>query len=125
VSREFYGAKGGAIDAVNQLLALPASGREQDWEFELADPSKIDAMLQALSTGTFDFETKSALALLLISSMEEASELGLLHEKQVAGACEALAADSGLKDRMKFYWVDLGRSDNPDLVRTVLSLQAV
>lgn len=47
MAREFYGATVEAQRAINKLLALPASGREQDWEVELADPHRVEEMLAA------------------------------------------------------------------------------
>lgn len=58
MSREFYGPKAGAEGIINRLLNLPTTGKEQDWEIELADPTKIDEMLDVLELSNIDFETK-------------------------------------------------------------------
>ncbi|WP_333606365.1 hypothetical protein [Arsukibacterium sp.] len=112
---EFYGPKIEAEDAINKLLNLPATGREQDWEIELADPARIDEMLDALETKEIDFDCQSALSLLVISSIDEANELGLLNEKQVRRAAELFFINSDLRDRMCFYWVHLARAKDINL----------
>ncbi|MDT4329318.1 hypothetical protein ACQE3E_07125 [Methylomonas sp. MED-D] len=121
MSREFYGPKADAESVINQLLSLPATGREQDWEIELADPARIDEMLDILESKDIDFECKSALALLAISSMEEANEAGMLEAAQVRRAYQLFFKRDELRERMCFYWIELGRANNIELVKSVIA----
>ncbi len=121
MTREYYGPKSEAECVINQILNLSATGREQDWEVELANPARIDEMLDVLESKQLDFESESALALLLISSMEEASEAGMLDDMQIRRASQFFLNSSDIQERMCFYWLELGRSSDTDLVKRVLT----
>lgn len=118
---EFYGAKASAQEAINHLLRLPATGKEQDWEIELANPSRINEMLDALELQTLDLDCQNALALLLLTSMEEASEAGNLDEMQVKRMAHILSLREEVRKRMHFYWIDLDRARNSDLMAQIVS----
>jgi len=120
MSREFYGPKADAESTINQLLSLPATGREQDWEVELADPGRINEMLDALEYKDMNFESQSALALLVISSMEEANVAGTLGDVQVRRASQLLASRNDVRERMCFYWIELGRANDIHLVKRII-----
>lgn len=121
MSREFYGPKAGAESIINRLLNLPATGNEQDWEIELADPTKIDEMLDVFELSNIDFESKSALALLVISSMEEANEYGALDDAQVGRAYQLFVKNNDVRERMCFYWLELGRANDVNLLKRVIA----
>ncbi len=118
---EFYGAKASAQEAINHLLRLPATGKEQDWEIELADPARIDEMLDALESQTLDLDCQNALALLLLTSMEEASEAGSLDERHVKRMAHILSLRQEVRKKMHFYWIDLDRARNSSLIAKMVS----
>lgn len=120
MSRDFYGPKADAESVINKLLNLAATGKEQDWEFELADPARIDEMLDALESNDIDFECKSALALLVISSMEEAYEAGMLDDEQVRRAYKFFVNSNDVRERMYYYWLELGRANDVDLIIRII-----
>ena len=121
MSNKFYGPKAEAEKVINQLLALPATGNEQDWEFELADPARIDEMLNTFESKELDLESKSALALLILSSIEEADEAGTLQRTQVMRTNHLFVSDDTVRSRMLFYWIDLGKATNIELMKEILS----
>lgn len=123
MTNEYYGATRDAENTINSLLGLPANGDEQDWEFELADPSKIDRMIEVLAHEQLDLECKSALALLLISSIQDAEELGMLRADQMRGVTELLLKDGNLLSRMHFYWIELKKSRNVELLDDLITGQ--
>lgn len=104
MTKEFYGATVEAQHTVNKLLALPASGREQDWEFELADPNRIEDMLRVLS-GELSYDERCALALLTIASIEEAVEAEIIDSNVVERAKVMLKSDRDVFSSMRFYWI--------------------
>ncbi|MGZ4982139.1 MAG: hypothetical protein ACXWAB_11915 [Methylobacter sp.] len=120
MSNKFYGPTAEAENAINQLLQLPATGKEQDWEFELANPSKIDEMFDAFESKKLDLDSKSALALLIISSIEEAYESETLDETKVLRASALFASDDEVRSRMLFYWIELQRASNLALVKKII-----
>lgn len=117
MGNEFYGSTKEAESFVNQLLSLPATGAEQDWEFEFADPSRIREMIDALMIGDLDIEQMSALALLLISSIQESEGIDYT---ALARAAQAVASNSDVLDRMYFYWVTLGRAGDKELMKRLM-----
>ena len=110
---EYFGAPLAARRAVEDLLGIPATGREQDWETEFADSSRIDEMIAAYSTSNLDLESRSALGLLLLCSMCDAESEGLLAAKQIDAVELLLAADVEVRERMRFYWFEALPYDNP------------
>lgn len=121
MSDEFYGPRKDAEGVINRLLGLPATFREQDWEFELADPARINDMLDMLESVDIDLECVSALALLTISSMEEASALGLLEGAQIRRAAKIFEGRGDVRERMRYYWIGLKRANNEDLIRKIIN----
>lgn len=120
--RGFYGAKPQAIRTINDLLGLPASGQEQDWEIELADPARIDEMLDLQSLHELDYDAKCALSLLLIGSIELAFENGALEEHQVRRASEFFRENPPILEAMCCYWNDLRMAGDSSLMKRILSL---
>lgn len=118
--REFYGATVESQRVINELLALPASGREQDWEVELADPRRIQEMLAIASDGTLDLDERCALALLIIASIDEAADAGEVNHRDVELANLILKQDDEVRDAMKFFWIDQSRASDTETVKKIL-----
>lgn len=108
-----------AVNEVNRLLHLRTTGREQDWETELADPSRIEDMLTLLEDGKLPLETRSALSLLLLASIEEADDNQTLELSQLERTREILARDDLLHQRMRSYWLDHLRVGHEQWARIV------
>ena len=118
---EYYGPTAEAEYAINQIMNLPATGKEQDWEIELSDPERIDEMLDILENKILDLENQSALSLLLIGSMEEAGKSGMLHNRQIQRAFKFFQENNKVRGRMCFYWLALGQGDDVDLLKRILA----
>jgi len=116
---EFYGATTAAQRSINALLDLPASGREQDWEFELADPRRVDAMVAAAAETDLSRDERRALFLLLIASIEEGGR-GLVSADALSRTRELLSQDTDVRRAMHFYWLGLNRASDEPLVRSIL-----
>lgn len=119
MTREFYGPKADAELIINELFNLPASGKEQDWEIELADPERIDEMLDVLELNEMNFDCKSALCLLIVSSIEEANEAGMLNDLHVQRVSKIFSMNYDLREMMWFYWIHLGRARNINLIKNL------
>ena len=117
---DYYGPTAEAEIAVNRLLQLQATGNEQDWEFECAEPTKINEMLELFTTKELDLECKSALALLIISSLEQAAENGKVDEVQVVRITQLLENNEIIRSRMFFYWILCCKAINISLVKRIL-----
>jgi hypothetical protein len=119
MAQEFYGATVEAQHTINKLLLLPASGREQDWEFEFADPYRIDEMLSVASANDLNTDEKCALVLLIIASIDEAVEIGKVKPENIEQVKSILEQDDKVRDAMIFYWIDQNRS-NAEAVEKML-----
>ncbi|PJZ64640.1 hypothetical protein CH371_17895 [Leptospira wolffii] len=60
-----------AIQFLNEKLKLPSTGREQDWEFELSNASRIHEFLVFYIKNSLTKEQKRALVALLLSTYED------------------------------------------------------
>ncbi|MFT3722510.1 MAG: hypothetical protein QM773_02900 [Hyphomonadaceae bacterium] len=118
---EFYGATREAERTVNRLLSLPASGHEQDWEFELADPHRVQEMLDAMETD-LSFDERCAVALLTIASIDEAVDAGNVDPGDVQRANSILMRYAQVREAMIFYWVGQKRASNLESIKKVLAL---
>lgn len=118
----YYGATVSAERAVNHLLGLNASGNEQDWEIEFADPSKFDVMLEHLEKQALDTPTRSALCLLLVASFDEAFGGGRVTGIWEERASRALSSDPVILRQMRYFWIDLGRAVHEGEIRKLLSI---
>jgi len=115
-----YGATIDAQRSINDLLSLPATGKEQDWEFELADPNRIDEMLQAAKARNLNYDERCALFLLLIASMEEKSEADELDGDLIEKAQSLLNNNADVREAMIFYWIEQRSSDDTFMRKILL-----
>jgi hypothetical protein len=93
-------------------------GDEQDWEIELADPSKIEGMFELLADCSLGLEERSAVALLLTHTVDE-----LWDDDEDTSDLEPrlhtlLASDREVLRRMRFYW---GRLQTSDAIQRALA----
>jgi hypothetical protein len=107
-----------AVRAINALFCLPAHGKEQDWEIELADGTRIPEFLSALSRERLDLECRSALALLALHSFTY-PEPAVVTSEMVASARWTIQRDGEVRDRMLSYWSD-GFLEHEGHVRAIL-----
>lgn len=106
------------VEAVNTLLRLPADGREQDWEIELADGARLAEFLDAFENAALDLEGRSALALLILFSITYAeADVGHDELDRVRGA---IRGDPTILHRMRSYWSE-GFADHEGTVKGLIS----
>ncbi|MEX1116424.1 MAG: hypothetical protein WEB53_14330 [Akkermansiaceae bacterium] len=118
---KYYGPAAADEQEVNRLLALTASGREQDWEIELADPEKLDKMMYLLESHQLTEHVKTALCLLMLSSFDAELDSGEVNADRVHRAADLLRQDAYVLERMRFYWLDLQRANHMDAMKELLS----
>lgn len=120
MSAEYYGVDPEVRAEVGRLLDLPALFSEQDWEFSLADPARIDDMLDLIAQGIPDLDLRSGLAQLLVASIDRAATDEVLAGSQLERAAAWFAGDAPVRDRMAFFWLEKGQSRNPRAVAQIL-----
>lgn len=66
-----------AVESLIKKLNLPGlDAYSQDWEFEAADPLRVDEFISSYENNTLNKEEKFALMALIISSFNDALEKG-------------------------------------------------
>lgn len=85
-----------AMTTLNLALRLPASGREQDWEIELADPERADEFAAYLEEHTFDADERFALMALTLGSLEDLAQRGRVSVELSDKIIRLLRADRAL-----------------------------
>lgn len=93
-----------AIAHLNQALRLPATGREQDWDIELADPGRAEEFVAYAETHDLPPEQRLALMSLILGSLEDLSQAGGLQPALWARAQSLLDADRGLYGGLVKRW---------------------
>ncbi|MGN6277819.1 MAG: hypothetical protein ACTHJR_11710 [Sphingomonas sp.] len=92
-----------AVDHLNALLDLPATGREQDWEVELADAARLDEWVELLDGGSLEQSDRSALALLMTCSILYADGV-VVRQSTLDRVRSTLHRDPAVLADMKSYW---------------------
>lgn len=116
---EFYGPTSDAVLKINALLGFSATGREQDWEIEFSSPMRVREMLDFLVRGNFDDEIQTALALLMLASMDEANTVDLEDQDRVI---QWFSANERIRKKMQFYWIHLDRAASPKIIDKILGV---
>lgn len=108
-----------AANRVSAAMGLKVTGREQDWEIELASYERLPEMLDLFRRGGLDFEAQSALGLLMLHAIDKGD---VVPGAAVDAIRSALAANPEVLERMRSYWTRLEPLE--PYVRTVLDHQA-
>lgn len=117
---EYYGPTKNAKAVINNILCLRATGREQDWEIELASPNLVEKIISELLSTDHEKEVKSALFLLLIFSVQEADVCGELDQAHVDEAKSIRDGDLLLGSKAAFYFSQIYRAEIPSLVKKIV-----
>lgn len=86
------------------MLGLPISGNEQDWEIELADPTRVAEWLETLQGGNLGLELRSALALLVSHSLFDPTAPELTSRPLLQHFRAILHLDPEVRARLISYW---------------------
>ncbi|TQF14692.1 hypothetical protein FJV41_17340 [Myxococcus llanfairpwllgwyngyllgogerychwyrndrobwllllantysiliogogogochensis] len=105
--------KQASIDKLTAALDLPANGQEQDWEIELADPSRVDEFLTAYRSLPLSPDDKVALMALILASVDRRLDSGIGVPTEWTQIVELLRADRDLHRASLEYWTCEG-DDDPD-----------
>lgn len=99
-----------AMVLLERELSLPATGEEQDWDIELADPSRVDEFLRYLESHDLSEDARFALMALIIASLDDLSYEGDLDAGLVKRTVALLEAGRPLYDDLILYWRQDGES---------------
>ncbi|MFP2905391.1 hypothetical protein ACLESD_10105 [Pyxidicoccus sp. 3LFB2] len=103
--------KKSSTEKLTTALALPTTGQEQDWDAELADPSRIREFLHAYQVLSLTPDDRVALMALIMASVE----LHLSAGSDVSHDWERIAAilrqERDLHRETISYWACEGEDD--------------
>ncbi len=106
-----------AIEYLNRELALPSTGREQDWEIELADSNRINEFISFLENKPLSDDKKFALMALIIGSLEDLVNIKSINKdsKDIWGeVARLLCTRIELYKPLIDYWSLVGEDNNDD-----------
>lgn len=103
-----------AIQYLNKELRLPSTGREQDWEIELADANRIDEFISFYENKTLSDDKRSALMALIIGSLEDLAYVKPIDEEMWGKVAKLLCARLELHKPLIDYWSLVGEDNSDD-----------
>ncbi|WP_282611436.1 hypothetical protein [Pelagibius sp. Alg239-R121] len=99
-----YRPNNSSIDYFNAVLALPATGSEQDWEVELADSDRVCEFVKFYESNVLSDERKYALMALILCSLEDLSYMQTIEKSLWHRVQGLLRADRDLLEDIINYW---------------------
>ena len=99
-----------AIDSLAARFGLPNSPEMQDWEWEVADPARIDEFLSAYSGGDLDDDERFTIMETLLQSFE-ASTFELSSDSRWERVLSELEKHIDLHAYTVWYWSCLDTED--------------
>jgi len=115
----FFFLNQSAIRKVNELFSLPAPGKEQDWEIEMADASRRSEFFDVLRSNalTDDPDVHAAVAALFIASADEAITAEQFSDAEDDAAARYCRDNPVLREKMWRLWFQSSEPDNSDQIR--------
>lgn len=95
-----------AINSLAHRFQLPYTSQMQDWEWEVADPERIDEFLDAYISGELTDDEKFTLMETIIQSFEELASPITVHPRW-AEVIKELRQNIDLHIYSVLYWSDL------------------
>ncbi|WP_042473874.1 hypothetical protein [Bacillus ndiopicus] len=101
-----------AIEGLVKKVKLPAPDEfSQDWEYEVADSSRITEFLYAYENIELNKDEKFALMIIIISSLNDAIVEGKAEESSVSLIRYHLLQDNSIHKNTIYYWSMLDEDD--------------
>jgi hypothetical protein len=104
---------------------LPDDPFSQDWEYEVADPSRFGELLDAYVCDPLDEDERFALMEILIQCIEDMNLPSIEPSPQWDSVAGLLRAHGGLHASTVRYWSCLGQDDLEDCFRVTGPMRAV
>jgi hypothetical protein len=106
-------------------FALPYDPLSQDWEWEVADPSRFGEFLDAYGSGSLDEDERFALMEILIQCIEDMGLHSVEASPQWHSVANLLHAHAGLHASSIRYWSCLEARDLEDCFGVTAPMRAV
>jgi len=102
-----------SIEKLTTLLGLSATGQEQDWEVELADPTRIAEFLKVYRNSSLTQDDRKALMALILASADSHIQTGLGVPVEWEQISALLIEERHIHEETIRYWAREGE-DEPD-----------
>ena len=103
----YYGPTREARAAVSAILGLPDGAGQQDWQDELKREGKLELAVHALGDAAIDVEARSALALLLLDSVDRMANYGPVRTELLSRIRWHLRQHPQVQARMRYFWTHM------------------
>ena len=113
-----------AIDSLAARFGLVCSTQMQDWEWEVADPARIDEFLSAYASGELDEDERFTIMETLLQSFEE-SEIELWSDPRWITVLNHLERNIDLHAYSAWYWSCLDSDDAQEWFRLTPHLREI
>jgi hypothetical protein len=114
-----------ARGSLSRRFALPHDPFSQDWEWEVADPSRFGEFLGAYESGDLDEDERFALMEILIQCIEDMGLPSVESSPQWHSVAKLLLAHAGLHASSVLYWSCLDDRGLEDCFRVTGPMRAV
>ena len=111
--------------SISRRFDLPHDPYSQDWEYEVADPSRFGEFLGAYRSGGLDEDERFALMEILIQCVEEMDLPSVESSPQWHSVADLLRAHAGLHASSIRYWSCLDDRDLEDCFRVTGPMRAI
>lgn len=107
-----------AVRRVNTMFGLPASGKEQDWEVEMACADRRGEFFAVLTSGALahDPGAEAAVAALFIGSADDAIGSGQFSKHEDDAARALFQKRPELREKMARLWFQRGEPIHADTI---------
>lgn len=103
----YYGPTREARLAMNQILQLHAAAARDQWDAALAESGNRERLVGALGDPSVDVESRSAIALLLLETIDRLAQQGCSGTELMVRLRWHLSRDPRVQSRMRYWWTHL------------------
>ena len=119
---EYYGPSALAVEELNEFFGFPATGKEQDWEIEFANPERLQEFIDVLFRRQFQGDQQDALAALVIATLDEACTENKANQDQKKMLKTFFRENEILRQKMQCLYFCFGRSPiNENVIGSILN----
>lgn len=111
--------------SLSHRFGLPHDPFLQDWEWEVADPSRFGEFLGAYESGDLDEDERFALMEILIQCIEDIGLSSVESSPEWRSVADLLRAHAGLHASSVQYWSCLGERELEDCFQVTGPMRAV
>ena len=114
-----------AIDSLAKRFGLPNEPGMQDWEYEVADPDRLDEFIDAYDNGGLSDDERFTLMETILESFDELLGASGVLDPRWEQNLARLDRNIGLHAHSVWYWSCVGRDDPEEQFRITTSVRRI